>query len=266
MLHYTNRNNTIHIVTMDRVLLEDIRERLGEYPGLESVKLITPGDGSSPIAPDDILASARDTITSRVLIMDVRSHTQARLQRAYSDIIRFNRPDLNRYCYTVLVGDGPRDFLHPQRGSKTLPAYLADLRLNYSAAAFFGDPFLYYSTDEIQKMVIEAPQYLPERISQRFDKYFQGDRPTLKKIRSYFRAAGKEGDEKMLAKKNRRKTLKRLFIKMVVDEFPEDKELICQSLSKDGLAVPGETLSCNVYPFHFESRVLEVLKQAQAAK
>lgn len=251
---------------MDPVLLEDVYERLSEFPGFEAVELIKPADGHSPIQPDDILKSARDTITSRVLIMDVRNHTQARLQRAYSDIIRFNRPDFNRYCYTVLIGDGPRDFFDPQRGTKTLPAHLADLRLNYSAAAFFADPFLYYSTDEIQKMIMEDRNCLPERVSQRFEKYFQGDRPKLKKIRRHFRAASKQGDEKTAEKNSRRKTLKRLFIKLVVDEFSEDKELIRQALSKDGLAVPGETLSCNIYPFYFESRVLKVLRQAKVAK
>lgn len=266
VLHYRNRNDRISIITIDRVLLDDIYDRLAAYPGMESIELVKPCEDGSVIKAEAILKSTRDTITSRVLILDIRSQTIARLQRAYSDIIRFNRPDLNQYCYTVLVGDGPSDFLHPERGKKTLPSFISDLRINYSAAAFFGDPFLYYSIEEIQEMALSDPNYLPETVSRRFDKYFEGDRPSVEKIRRYFRAANKQGDDKTREKKNRRKVLKRLFVKMVLDEFPDDREQILDALSREGLAVPGETLRCNVYPFHFEKRVLEVFKKAQAAR
>jgi len=106
MLHYQNRLDKIHLLTLDPVLLEDLCARLGNYPGLESVEFVRPGNNGSTLVADDILAVARDTVTARVLIIDVRSQTRARLQRAYSDIGRFNRPDFNHYCYSILVGDG----------------------------------------------------------------------------------------------------------------------------------------------------------------
>jgi hypothetical protein len=34
MLHYKNRNNRIHILTLDRALAEDVYERLKDYPGM----------------------------------------------------------------------------------------------------------------------------------------------------------------------------------------------------------------------------------------
>ena len=265
MLHYKDRHNKIHILTMDRVILEDIDQRLAEYPGLESVERVKPCNNGSAIQPQDLLKKARDTTTSRLLIIDVRSQTLPQLQRAYSDIVRFNRPDFNRYCYAVLVGDGPRDFLHPDRGKKALPAYIADLRANFSAAAFFGDPFLYYSPDEIQHMAVTDRNFLPEKVSQRFEPYFKGDRPTHEKLRRYFRAVDKQGGEKLKERRNRRKVLKRLFVKFVLDAFPEDGELIRQALSGEGLEIPGETLRFNIYPFGFEKRVLKLFQKAQAA-
>lgn len=263
MLHHKNRKNRIHILTMDPSLLADIDERLADFHGLHAVERVVPGNGAA-ISPDDILKLARDTTASRVLIMDVRSQTLPQLQRAYSDIVRFNRPDFNRYCNTVLVGDGPRNFLHPAGGKKKLPAFLADLRIDYSPTAFFGDPFLYYTDDERQAMALER-NFLPQRISQRFDKYFKDDTPTVDQLRRYFRAANKDGDEKKEAEKHRRKVLKKLVAKIILDEFPEDAEPVRRALSKKGFAVPGEPLACNIYPFYFEQHVLEAFKKARAA-
>ncbi|HEC04410.1 MAG TPA: hypothetical protein ENI81_12825 [Phycisphaerales bacterium] len=134
MLHYRDRQRKIHIITMDPVLADDVYERLNEYPGMESVEIVRPGDGKSPITPEDIKQQARDTLTSRVLIMDVRRQTKARLQRPYSDIVRFNRPDFNRYCYSVVLGDGPVSLLTPGKGEEGLYVFLSDLRVDYSPA------------------------------------------------------------------------------------------------------------------------------------
>jgi hypothetical protein len=264
MLHYKNRADKLHILTLDRCLLEDIDQRLDAFAGLSSIERVTPGRGDGAIAPDDILALARDTVTSRVLIMDVRNHTLPQLQRAYSDIIRFNRPDFNSYCYTVLVGDGPRDFLHPSRGKKTLRAFLADLRINYSPAAFFGDPFLFYSSDELQAMAL-ARNFLPERLSLRFEKYFRDETPSIPQLRRYFRAADKPEDEKATVRRERRKALKKLIVKIILDEFPEDKDLVRQALSKKGYAVGGESVRCHIYPFYFEQHVLDCFCRAKEA-
>lgn len=250
---------------MDRVLLEDVDQRLHEFPGAESIQLVKPASNASGIKPQDILDLARDTTTSRVLIVDIRSQTIGQLQPAFSDIIRFNRPDFNHYCYTVLIGDGPRNFLHPDRGKKALPAYLSDLRINFSPAVFFGDPFLYYSDQEIQEMVIEH-NFRPEKISQQFEKYFKGDLPTVEHVRKYFRAAGKQGDEKIKEKTERQKLLNKLVTKMILDEFPDDRELVLKALSKEGLSIPGEILQCNIYPFFFEEWVLDLFEKAQTAK
>jgi len=264
MLHYTNRQDKIYILSTDPVLLEDIEERLHEYPGMESTELVTPGNDRSAITVEDIHQLARDTITARVLIVDIRHQTRAQLQSAHSNIVRFNRPDFNRYCYTVLVGDGPINYFQSDRGLKTFPSFLANLRIDFSAAAFFGDPFLYYSMDEIQERALYEQNALPERISRHFEKYFKQGRLSVSQVRRYFRAAEKQGAEKIRKQKIRQAMLRKICKKMILDKFPEDKEQVRQALSREGLAFPGEILRCNIYPFYFEERVLFYLKKAHA--
>ncbi len=265
MLHYTNRFDKIHILTLDPVLLEDMHERLHDYPGMESVELVRPHNHGSAITADDILALARETLTSRVLIIDVRNQTRPQLQRAYSDIVRFNRPDLNLYCYSVLVGDGPVNYFRSDRGIKTFPAFLANLRNDFNAAAFFGDPFLYYSMEEMQEQAIYEQNSLPERLSRHFEKYFKEGWMSVEQVRRYYRATDKQGDEKIRKKKIRQGMLRQVCMKMILDEFPDDGDLIQQALSMDGLAFPGEILRCNVYPFYFEERVLQCIQKARVA-
>lgn len=265
MLHYTNRRNKIHIMTLDPVLLEDILERLRDYPGMEHVDLVPPAAPGRPIEPQDILKIGHDTTASRIIILDIRRNTRAKLQRAYSDIVRFNRPDLNQYCHMVLVGDGPVNFLQPDRGIKTIPPFLAELRTDYSAAAFFGDPFLYYSLEEMQDMAIYHQGALPEKLSSHFTPYFKGDLPAVAQVRKYFRAADKQGHEQAKKKKERHALLKNLVTKIILDQFPNGGQNLQKALSREGLDLPGETTRCYIYPFHFADVVLELLTKAQAA-
>ncbi len=252
-------------MSLDPVLLEDIMERLRGYPGLEHVDLVQPAAPGRPVEPQDILKIGHGTTDSRVIILDIRRNTRARLQRAYSDIIRFNRPDLNQYCYTVLVGDGPVNFLQPDRGIKTIPSFLAELRIDYSAAAFFGDPFLYYSLEEMQDMAIHHQGALPEKLSSHFTPYFRGDLPAVAQVRKYFRAAEKKEHELAKKKKERHALLKNLVTKIILDQFPNGSPNLQKALSKEGLDLPGETTRCYIYPFHFADKVLELLTKAQTA-
>ncbi len=265
MLHYRERNQRIHIITLDRVLATDVYERLCDCSGMESVEAIQPGNGKSAIAVEDIQRLARDTTTSRVLIMDVRRQTKTQLQHAYSDIVRFNRPDFNRYCYTVLIGDGPRNLLQPGRGLDAFQTYLADLRIDYSPAVFFSDPFLHYSHDEIQEMVLYRSNSLPERIPHCLEKAFKGHRPTVERVHAYFRAADVPDVKRANKKTERQSALEKFYHKRFEKDFPDDKDQFIKSLSKEGCALPGESLRLNVYPFFFEEWVLDLTRRAESA-
>jgi transposase len=257
MLHYTERKNRIHIITLDRILAADINERLCEYPGTSSAQLIIPGS-SQTITPEDILKTARDTTDSKILIMDVRSQTKPPLQQAYSDIARFNRPDLNNFCHTVLIGDGPSDFLLQSKGTDAFQNYLADLRTDFSPAVFFANPFLYYTQQEIQD-AIQNRNTLPEKIPQRLEKYFKKD-VHIKTIYEYFRAAEKQGSMKVKRKKQRLAQLKDIFLKLAAEDFDAEGDKLAEALTKQGCSFAGEALKLNVYPFYFEEWIWDLLK------
>jgi hypothetical protein len=257
MLHYTDRKKTIHIITLDPILAEDVSERLSGSPGTCGARLILPA-GSPAITPEDILKITRDTTDSKILIMDVRTHTKPRLQRAYSDIARFNRPDLNNFCHIVLIGDGPTDYLLKNKGISAFQGYLADLRNDYSPAVFFADPFLYYTQQETQEMILDRGNVLPEKIPQRLEKYFKKDL-LVKTVYEYFRAAEKQGQMKSQRKKQRLRQLKDVFLKLVAEDFPDGKDTLANALTKQGCSFPGESLKLNVYPFFFEQWISDLL-------
>lgn len=269
MLHYRDRQPKIHIITMDPVLADDVYERLNEYPGMESVELVRPGDDKSPITPQDIKEQARDTLTSRVLIMDVRRQTKARLQRPYSDIVRFNRPDFNRHCYSVLLGDGPVSLLTPGKGEEALYVFLSDMRVDYSPAVFFSSPFFYHSYKEIQEMAqdmaIRHEDLLLDEIPEHMQKYFKGHRLTGRQICDYFRAADVPDSKREEKRIERQEKLRRLHIQIAKDDFPTDRGRMIKAMSKEGCGIPGESLKVNIYPFFFEEWVLDLMRKAEIA-
>jgi len=264
MLHYTERKNRIRIITLDNVLAQDICERLVDYPGTNTAELILPAAGKEIITADEILKSAHDTTDSRILIMDVRSQTKPPLQRAHSDIVRFNRPDLNKYCFTVLIGDGPASFLLQSKGINAFQNYLGELRNDYNPAVFFGNPFIYYTHEELLELAMYHENALPEKVPQRLEKYFKTG-ISIKAVYEYFRATGDVGDEKFKKRKKRLKKLKDIYTKMIAEDFQNDIERIEKALSQQGCDFPGETLRLNTYPFHFEEWIADLLIKAQNA-
>ncbi len=270
MLHYKDRQKRIHIITMDPVLETDIYERLHEYPGMELIELVRSGNGTSSITVRDIKKQARDTVTSRVLIIDVRRQTIARLQAAYSDIARFNRPDFNRHCYSVLLGDGPVGLLTPGNGKGAMKIFLSDMRIDYNPAVFFASPFFYYSLQEMQEMAQEMVQRhtvllfseIPERLQK---KYFKGHKLSIQQIRNYFRAADVPEHRRARKRLERQKKLERLHIQIAKDDFPEDHELLVKSLSEEGCIMPGEPMKICAYPFFFEKWIVDLMRKAEKA-
>lgn len=257
MLNYRDRKNRIHIITLDPVLARDIYARIYETVP-NPPEMILPAGGNEKITPEDILKIARDTTTSQILIIDVRTQTKPKLQRAHSDIVRFNRPDLNKYCFTVLIGDGPANFLFEKQGINAFQAYLADLRIDYSPAVFFANPFLYYSRDELLNLAMYHDNALPTNIPKRLEKFFKKDIPTAT-IYEFFRAPGDSEDKKL----KRLRKLKEIYLKIVTEDFPNDVERLKTALSKQGCDFPGENLKLNTYPFYFEQWISDLLTTAQ---
>jgi len=265
MLHYEDRASRIHILTLDRVLASDVVERLHSQPGMESVELVLPVEGEGEITVADLARHARATTTSRVLVLDVRRQTKARLQGVYSDIVRFNRPDFNRYCYSVVIGDGPAGLLDPGKHLRALYPFLSDLRVDYSPAVFFTNPFLHYTYEETQVQAVHEGFALPTRMPRRLRKYFKRGDITLEQMSRYWRAADVPGDLRNAKRIRRQEELRALCMRILRDEFPQDAGEWAQTLTKEGYGLVGEPLRISMYPFFFAEWVSDLTGRAQSA-
>lgn len=265
MLHYRDRKPRIHILTLDRTLAADVYERLHSQPGMESIELIRPVEGEIDITVADIARLRRETTTSRVLVIDVRRQTRARLQGVYSEIVRFNRPDFNVYCYSILIGDGPAGLHDPGKHKRVLYPFLSDLRTDYSPAAFFTNPFLHYSSDETQYQALYENSALPTRVPRRLERYFKKNDTTVEQMCRYWRAADVPEKLRIAKRIHRQEKLRALCLRILKDEFPQDVEQWEKALTKEGYALKGESLRINMYPFFFAEWVLDLMRRAESA-
>jgi len=268
MLNYKDRKNRIHIITLDSVLAVDICERLKNSPRIPRVELVLPADiEKSEITIEDIDNSALDTMASRLLIMDVRSHTLPRLQQAYNKIVGYNRADFNLYCYTALIGDGPANLFEQGGDIDDFAPLLAKFRIDYSPAVFFYDPLLHYSHGEKLAMGVDRDNSIPVTIPRRLEKGFesQGEHVTAEDVRKYFRAESAPGDKKEAKKRKRLGRLAKLYRKKIAKEFPEVADELVKCLKKGGYSFTGEALPLNTYPFYFEEWTAELLEKAKTA-
>jgi hypothetical protein len=265
MLHYRDRSRRIFILTLDRILATDVYERLSSHSALATTELIRPVAGESEIAVEDVARLSRETTTARVLIIDVRRQTKPSLQRAYSDIVRFNRPDFNRYCFSVLIGDGPVGLLTPGRSEQALAVYLSDLRVDYSPAVFFSNPFLHYSYDETQHQAIFNHNAFPQQMPHRLEKYFKHPEVSVERMCRYWRAADVPETRRERTRQHRQKRFRKLCQRILRDEASENAGSVETALAEQGYALPGESLRINLYPFHFAQWVVALMRRAESA-
>ena len=237
---------------MDSVLAEDVHARLRDCAPGRSVDIIIPKKTGGKITPKDIEDLAPDTVNSKILIFDVRFQTRAELMSAYSSIIRRNRADFNLYCYSVLISDSPPNLFTPGNAEEAFRGYLANLRIDFSPAVCFVDPFISHSFDEIQTMAMFHNNSLPQELPERLKKHFKGKQKTVQQLRSYFRAGGNSRDMKRKKKKKRQEDLKGFYRKRIQKNFPEMQEQLLNGLTKQGCHLAGEALGFNIYPFFFE--------------
>ncbi len=263
MIYHKNRDKIIYLLSLDKVLKRDIIERFEGDKRFQEVRVLTPGDLCSqpPVTAEDIRSVSTDTLQARLLIFDVRSLTLARLQQAYNQIIGLNRPDLNKFCYTITIGDGPANLFGQKKSPTVFGSQLAKLRNDYSAAAFFYDPLMHFEYEERPNIGPDQKVELPDRIPNRLKSGFQGEEVNIEQVRAYFRAAG--ADRKLLeAKKQRRLAkLEKLIKKSIAKNFGTDSGLE-KSLTQGGYEISGEPLPLNVYPFFFEDKSAELLNKA----
>jgi hypothetical protein len=255
VLSYQQRRPRIHILTLDKVLGEDIYERLQNDTKTRFYELVVPKESLWQSRLEEIEAMVEQTTKSRMLVMDVRKITLPKLHQAYNKIIGYNRKDLNKYCFTVLVGDGPLNLFAAGKSPDVFVPYLAQHRVDYNPAVFFFDPFLHYEPDELDSSM-DDEFVLPEKLPHRMAPYFPEEGVTVESVRRYFRAS----EQPDIVKKQRLKVLAALYLKRIAEQFPEQKERMKELLSKNGLQLASERM--NLYPAYFEEWVHELMQKA----
>jgi hypothetical protein len=255
VLSYQQREPRIHILTLDRVLGWDIYDRLKNDSKTKFYQLVVPKQADWKARLEEIEAIVDKTVYARMLIMDVRRATLHKIQQAYNKIVGYNRKDLNRFCFTVLIGDGPLNLFQGGKGPDVFVPNLARMRVDYNPAIFFFDPFIHYEPEEIESSMDEElllPRMLPKRLA----PYFPQAGVTVDSVRRFFRAS----EEKEDVKKQRLKTLAALFLKRIGEQFPEHKDLLRGLLTKNGAKLGSEKM--NLYPVYFEDWVHELMQKA----
>lgn len=255
VLSYQRREPRIHILTLDRVLGWDIYDRLHNDSKTRFYELVVPRQADWRLRLEEIDSIVDRTVYARMLIMDVRRATLHKLQQAYNKIIGYSRKDLNRFCFTVLIGDGPLNLFQPGKPPDVFVPYLANLRRDYNAAVFFFDPFIHYEPEETESSMDEDFM-LPSKPPQRLASYFPQAGVTVDSVRRFFRATEQNG----AVKKQRLKTIAALYMKRIGEQFPEHKDLLHGLLTKNGAQLGSEKM--NLYPVFFEEWVHELMQKA----
>jgi hypothetical protein len=255
ILSYQRRKPRIHILTLDRILSEDIYERLKEDKKTRFYEAAVAKQDKCRERLEEIESMVEQTTSSRLFIMDVRKVTLPFLHSAYNKIIGYNRKDLNKLCFTILIGDGPVTLFAAGKSPDAFVPHLARHRVDYNPAVFFFDPFMHYEPDEIEASMDEYIE-LPTQLPRRFISFFPERGVTVEYVRRFFRAT--EQSEKV--KKERLKVLAALYMKRMKDQFPQYKDRMHDLLTKAGLQIASEKL--NLYPIFFEEWVDDLMQKA----
>ena len=256
ILSHPSRRNAIHILTLDSILANDVYERIHNDKRMKYYQLIKPRETEIRETVTEIDNMAVDTVFSRLLIIDVRRATLPKLQRAYNKVVGYNRRDLNKLCYTILIGDGPIDLFQDGKTMDVFVPHLATHRVDFHPALFFYDPFIHYEHGEIERAGVDEEFVLSDKIPKRLESFFKKDDMNIDKIRQYFRAIDKPEE----VRKKRQRKLKRLYKKRIVKQFPDDKERLKDLFSRRGIRLASEKM--NLYPLYFEDWVYKLAKRA----
>jgi len=257
ILSHPNRKDRIHILTLDTVLAADIYERIYHDPRTKHYRLIKPQKTKINETIIEIESMAQDTVSSKLLIIDVRKDTLPMLQKAYNKIVGYNRRDLNKLCYTLLIGDGPVNLFQTGKSLDVFVPHLSSHRIDYQPAVFFYDPFIHYEPGEIQYRRIDSEFMLPEKLPKRLAPYFQkSDILTVDNVRCFLRAT----DKTKQVQAERLQILIDLYKKRITEQFTNHKERLKTWLSKDGIRLASEKL--HLYPLFFEDWVYDLMQKA----
>ncbi|HSW01266.1 MAG TPA: hypothetical protein VLI39_13910 [Sedimentisphaerales bacterium] len=257
ILSHQQRRDRIHVLTVDPSLAADVCERIGADKRLKRCTLICPRATTVREGVEEIERTAQETVSSRLILFDVRRLTMPKLRQIYNAIVGYNRRDFNRTCYSICIGDGPLTLFKDGQFANPFVPHLSAHRVDFQPAAFFFDPFLHYEPDETLLQSMDDEFLLPHTIPKRLAPYFKSDDMTVPLIRQYFRAVDK--DE--ATRKTRRNMLRHVYKKRLVEIFRGREDQYRDLLTRDGIRWASEKM--NLYPLYFEDWVYDLMRQAR---
>ncbi|MFA5554673.1 MAG: hypothetical protein WCZ89_00970 [Phycisphaerae bacterium] len=257
ILSHHRRDGSIHILTLDKSLADDVYDRIHGDKRTRAYRIIKPQNDSIKDGIAEIEAMAAATTNSKLIIFDVRRSTLPTLQQVYNKVVGYNRRDFNKLCYTILIGDGPLALFQTDKCLDLFHEHLSRHRADYYHSVFFFDPFLHYEPDEITSASISYSSIIQTNIPKRLAPYFKGQTVKIDDVRRYFRAAGKPKE----IKQKRLKMLNSVYKKGIEEQFPDKKQELQALLSKDGILLSTEKL--NLYPLFFEDWVFELIQKTE---
>jgi hypothetical protein len=257
ILTHPKRRGQIHILTIDPVLATDVSARITSDKRLQKYALICPRATSVRSGLEEIERMTQETISSRLIIFDVRRVTLPRLRKYFNTIVGYNRRDFNHLCYSICIGDGPVNLFQDGRAVDLFVPYLASHRVDFHPAVFFYDPFLHYESSEIQAQALDDEFTIPDAIPKRLVPYFRADATTIGPIRRFFRAVEKDEE----TRKKRLRTLRHLYKKRLAEQFPGHEDQFKDLLTRRGLQLASEKM--NLYPLYFEDWVYDLMRKAR---
>jgi len=133
-LSHRQRTDKIFILTLDTILAADVYERIHFDPRMQSYEIVRPLHIGVKDTVEEIESFSRDTVTARLLIFDVRRDTISLLKKAYNEIVGFNRKDFNKFCYVIVIGDGPINLFEAGKSLDVFVPLLATHRIDYHPA------------------------------------------------------------------------------------------------------------------------------------
>jgi len=257
ILSYPRRRSQIHVLTIDPVLATDICERIAADKRLKRYALLCPRAVTVRSGIEEIERIARETITSRLLIFDVRRITVPRLRRAFNTIVGYNRRDFNKFCYSICIGDGPVNLFQNGRAVDLFVPFLAAQRVDFHPAVFFFDPFLHYEPNELLPQGIDDEFVIPDAVPKRLAPYFRNEHMRVGAVRRFFRALDKDDQ----TRGRRRHMLRHLYKKRIAEQWPGLEEQYKALLSRRGIQWASEKM--NLYPLYFEDWVHTLMRKAR---
>lgn len=257
ILSHPTRRDRIHLLTLDPVLATDVRARIGMDKRLRRCTVIWPHGATVRDAVEEMERSGLETISSRLIIFDVRRATLPKLRRAFNAIVGYNRRDFNKLCYSICISDGPLNLFRDGAFVDLFVPFLAEHRVDFHPAVFFYDPFLHYEPNEAQLQTIDDDFIIADAIPKRLAPFFKKDGMKIDTIRQFFRAVDKDEE----TRKKRQRMLRHIYKKRIAALFPGQEEQLKDLLTRRGVQWASEKM--NLYPLYFDDWVYDLIRKAR---